>query len=157
MPVSDKAAPAPGCQAVPASPPGLPGRARSSRPDPADLEGSPVMTPRPAPPPPGLPPAADLITAVRTHGPATLDTWAPGIDTLADAATAAAWLGIERDTIYRHRTNPPAGQPLWPDPDYTAGRSGSWTYRTLILHRAAMPGRGTRGRGRPDPRNPTPS
>ena len=109
------------------------------------------MTPRPAPPPPGLPPAADLITAVRTHGPATLDTWAPAIDTLADAATAAAWLGIERDTIYRHRTNPPAGQPLWPDPDYTAGRSGSWTYRTLVLHRAAMPGRGTYGRGSPSP------
>ena len=115
------------------------------------------MTPRPAPPPPGLPPAAELITAIRTHGPAALGTWAPAIDTLADAATAAAWLGIERDTIYRHRTNPPAGQPLWPHPDYTAGRSGSWTYRTLALHRAAMTGRGTYGRGRPDRRNPTPS
>ena len=109
------------------------------------------MTPRPAPPPPGLPPAAELIAAVRADGPAALDAWAPAIDTLADAATAAAWLGIERDTIYRHRTNPPAGQPLWPNPDYTAGRSGSWTYRTLALHRAAMPGRGTYGRGRPSP------
>ena len=108
------------------------------------------MTPRPAPPPPGLPPAADLIAAVRASGPAALDTWAPAIDTLADATTAAAWLGIKPATIYRHRTNPPAGQPAWPPSD-TPGRSGCWTYRTLVLHRAAMPGRGTYGRGRPSP------
>jgi hypothetical protein len=114
------------------------------------------MTPPPAPPPPGLPPAAELIAAVRTGGDDTLDAWAPAIDTLADTATAAAWLGIEPATIYRHRTNPPAGQSAWPAPDYTAGRSGSWTYRTLVLHRAAMPGRGAYGRGRPSPR-PAPS
>jgi len=110
------------------------------------------MTTAPAPPPPGLPTAAELIALVRANGPTALDAYAPAIDTLADAATIAAWLVVIKPaTIYRHRTNPPAGQPRWPDPDYTAGRSGSWTYRTVVLHRAAMTGRGTYGRGRPSP------
>jgi hypothetical protein len=106
-----------------------------------------IMTPRPAPPPPGLPAAGELIAAVRAGGPAVLDAWAPAIDTLADAATAAAWLRIKPATIYRHRNNPPAGQPA----DHTSGRSASWTFRTLVLHRAAMAGRGAYGRGRPSP------
>lgn len=105
------------------------------------------MSPRPAPA--SLPPAATLITLARTRGPAALDAYAPAIDTLADTQTAAAWLGITPATIYRHRRNPPPGQPRWPQPDEIYGRSPAWTYRTLILHRAAMPGRGSAGRGRP--------
>ena len=33
--------------------------------------------------------------------------------------------------------------PRWPDNDYPADRTGAWRYRTLVLHRATMPGRGS--------------
>src|ERR1017187_961274 len=100
--------------------------------------------------PPGLPTAAELIALVLEHGPAALDAYSPAIDEDTDTAGAAAWLGIERASIWResHRRRPDA-PPRWPKPDYPASRGGSWRYRTLVLHRASMPGRGSAGRGRP--------
>jgi hypothetical protein len=97
-----------------------------------------------------LPPAAELIEAVKTSGPAALDNYAPEIDALADVQAAAAYLKISRNSIYRERSRKRAdGTPAWPAPDQTAARSAMWTYRTLILHRASMPGQGSAGRGRP--------
>lgn len=99
---------------------------------------------------PDLPPAAELVQAVKDRGPAALDVYAPAIDQLADVAAAAAWLGVSRASIYRERSRTRAdGAPAWPDADETAGRSGMWRYRTLVLHRASMPGKGSAGRGRP--------
>lgn len=110
----------------------------------------PGAEPAAAGPPPGLPGAAELIMLVREKGPAALDAYAPAIDEATDVAGAAAWLRIERATISRERSRRhPDGTPRWPKPDYPAGRSGSWRYRTLVLARAAMPGRGSAGRGRP--------
>jgi hypothetical protein len=74
----------------------------------------------------------------------------PWIDELADADAVAAWLDVKRDTIYRLQSRPLAdGTPSWPEPDLKAGRSKMWTYRTIALHRASMPGQGSAGRGRP--------
>jgi hypothetical protein len=113
--------------------------------------------------PAGLPPAAEVVEAVRAaraeagtakqaaaRVTAALRAFGPGLDELADTDAAAAWLGVKRDSIYRERTRELAdGSPSWPAPDLTAGRSAMWTYRTLALHRAAMPGQGSAGRGRP--------
>lgn len=79
-----------------------------------------------------------------------LDGYAPAIDEYADAAAAGAWLGMARNSVYRERARTRAGgEAGWPAPDLTAGRSGLWKYRTLVLHRAGLPGRGAAGRGRP--------
>lgn len=113
--------------------------------------------------PDGLPPAAQLIAEVRRvlaegylcDADAELNRYAPQIDAYADAATAAGWLTasgfrITPDSIYRERLRTRSGgEPGWPAPDLTAGRSGLWTFRTIVLHRASMPGRGTPGRPRP--------
>jgi len=97
-----------------------------------------------------LPPAAELVQAVKDNGPHVLASYMPAIDRLADVAAAADWLGISKASIYRERSRTRAdGAPAWPAPDETAGRSGMWTYRTLVLHRASMPGQGSAGRGRP--------
>lgn len=107
-------------------------------------------TPSAAGVPAGLPSAAALIALVREKGPEALDAYAPAIDEATDVAGAAAWLHIARTTISRERSRRrPDGTTRWPKPDYPAGRSGSWRYRTLVLHRAAMPGQGSAGRGRP--------
>lgn len=114
------------------------------------------MAEKPAagPPPPGLPPATELIALVRQKGPAALDAYAPAIDVATDIGGAAAYLRIKPTTISSERSRRrPDGTRRWPKPDYPAGRSGSWRYRTLILHRAAMPGRGSAGRGRPAQRS----
>jgi len=107
-----------------------------------------------------LPAAAILIQAARTataeaatgrRDPAraarrALDQWAPAIDQLADAAAIAAYLGISPRSISRIRLRTRAdGTSQWPEPDGRFGRSDVWTYRTIILHRAAMPGRGHPG------------
>lgn len=117
--------------------------------------------------PAGLPDAdalLELVGRVRAEGGgeaevrAALDAHAPGIDEMTDAAGAAAWLGISVDSVYRERSRTRAdGTPGWPAPDFTAGRSGVWRYRTLIEHRASMPGRGSAGRGRPADRSNPPS
>jgi hypothetical protein len=100
--------------------------------------------------PPGLPAAAELIALVRAQGPASLDVYAPAIDAPVDVAGAASWLGRQRDSISRDRSRRLAdGTPRWPRPDYPSGRSGSWRYRTIVMHLAALPGRGSAGRGRP--------
>jgi hypothetical protein len=104
----------------------------------------------------GLPGAAELIALVREKGPATLDAYAPGIDAATDVAGAAAWLGLKPAHISRERSRlRPDGRPRWPKPDYPVGRSGLWTYRTIVLHRAGMPGRGSAGRGRPAAAKPS--
>lgn len=95
-----------------------------------------------------LPAAADLIAAVKATGAAALEAYAPAIDELANAGTLAAWLGIARTTVYQEQSRMTAGgMPRWPAPDSTEARL--WRYRTIILHRAAMPGLGSAGRGRP--------
>ena len=106
-----------------------------------------------------LPPASDLIARARAilraggtveDASRMLDEYAPAVDELADAEASAAWLGITTGTVYQERSRTRAsGAAGWPDPDVTAGRSGAWRYRTLVLHRAGMPGRGSAGRGRP--------
>jgi hypothetical protein len=99
---------------------------------------------------PGLPPATELVSLVKDEGPGVLDAFAPAIDRYADAKAAAGWLGVTAATVYRERGRERAdGKPAWPVPDLVAGRSGMWRYRTLVLWRAAMPGRGSAGRGRP--------
>ena len=109
-------------------------------------------------PPAGLP-AADVLVAAakeamregtREDAREALDAYAPAVDELADIAEAAAWLGISTASVYRERSRVRAdGKAAWPEPDKTFGRSPAWTYRTLALYRAAMPGRGSAGRGRP--------
>jgi hypothetical protein len=106
--------------------------------------------------PAGLPAAADLAQAARDAIEAgrdpskALDAYAPAIDTLADAGTLAAWLGMSRASVYQERSRVNAdGTPRWPAADETGGRSGLWRLRTVILHRATMPGQGSAGRGRP--------
>lgn len=107
----------------------------------------------------GLPSCGELVEvvreALRTGGREAamrvLDGYAPAIDELADVAQAAEWIGISRASVYRERSRRRAdGAAAWPEPDRTfGGRSGAWTYRTLALHRASMPGQGSAGRGRP--------
>jgi hypothetical protein len=109
--------------------------------------------------PAGLPSAQEAIAAVRSilrdggtveDASRMLDQYTPAIDELADAEASAAWLGLTTGTVYQERSRTrAAGIAGWPDADLTAGRSGLWRYRTLVLHRAAMPGRGSAGRGRP--------
>lgn len=105
-----------------------------------------------------FPDAATLVAQVRkvmSEGTAEdagrlLDQYAPEIDELADVSAAADWLGISASSIYRERSRQRAdGSAAWPAPDAKFGRSGAWRYRTLVLHRAGMPGRGSAGRGRP--------
>lgn len=114
--------------------------------------------------PQGLPDATTLVEEIRpllqSENPdqATkhLGAYAPAIDELVDIPTAARWLGISPASIYRERSRQRAdGAPAWPEPDAKFGRSHAWRYRTLVLHRAAMPGKGSAGRGRPR-RNPSP-
>jgi hypothetical protein len=85
---------------------------------------------------PALPDASTLIRLVRDHGPATLDVYAPAIDAATGIAGAATWLGISPGTIYNSRNYRRAdGTTGWPEGD-------SWTYRQLVLHRAAPAPRG---------------
>ena len=94
-----------------------------------------------------LPDAAILIQAARGEGPRALDRWAPAIDQLTDLAGAARFLGLKGpDSIRRRMTRTRAdGTRKWPVPDQRFGRSPAWTYRTLVLHYAAAPGRGHPG------------
>ena len=105
-----------------------------------------------------LPESATIVEAIRPlllagqHDEAQqlLDNYMPAIDELADVPTAAQWLGISPASIYRERSRRRAdGAPAWPAADAKFGRSSAWKYRTLALHRAGMPGRGSAGRGRP--------
>lgn len=106
--------------------------------------------------PAGLPAAAELAEVVRAaiaagRDPAkALDAYTPAIDVLADAGTLAEWLGMTRASVYQERSRVNAdGAPRWPAADVTGGRSGLWRLRTIVLHRATMPGQGSAGRGRP--------
>jgi len=86
-----------------------------------------------------LPPAEDLVTLARKIGPEALDEYAPAIDALADMQTLANYLGITYGTI---RVDRQRGR--WPEPEPLPGRSPMWTYRKVIVYRAAMPGSGNR-------------
>jgi hypothetical protein len=104
--------------------------------------------------PPGLPSPDVLVALVREKGSSVLDAYAPAIDETVDVAAAAAWLGKKPASISRERSRRrPDGTLRLPAFDYPAGRSGSWRKRTLIEHLAAMPGRGSAGRGRPAARS----
>jgi hypothetical protein len=103
---------------------------------------------------------AEAIRAARAEGGTTaqverrvakaLKAFEPALDALADADALAAWLGVKRESIYREQSRSLADDtPSWPEPDFKAGRSKAWTYRTIALYRASMPGRGSAGRGRP--------
>jgi hypothetical protein len=106
--------------------------------------------PRPGSVPPGLPSAAELIALARAGGPGALNAYAPDIDQAADVRGYADWLGVERSTISRDRSRRvPGGGTRWPAPDYPAGRTGSWRVRSVVEHLAALPARGSAGRGRP--------
>ena len=95
----------------------------------------------------GLPPLAELVAAVKAHGPAALDKYAPAIDELADMPAAAAFLGIQAKSITRARERTRGdGSPDFAPPDRWFSRSPTWRYRTLVLHRAAAPGRGGSGK-----------
>lgn len=107
---------------------------------------------------PELPAAETVVDAARKAlrgGTAedarrALDAFAPAVDELADVAAAAQWLGMSKASVYRERSRVRAdGTPGWPAEDAMFGRSPAWTYRTLALHRAGMPGQGSAGRGRP--------
>jgi len=100
-----------------------------------------------------LPPAGELAATAKgvlarggsvKDASRALDPWAPAVDELADAAAAARFLGLKVTTVYMERW-----RGTWPPSDVPLGRSGLWRYRTLVLHRAQMPGRGSAGRGRP--------
>jgi len=106
----------------------------------------------------GLPPCEELVAAVREALQAgadedaarVLEACAPAIDEFAGVVEAAEWLGISPASIYRERSRVRAdGAAAWPEPDRVFGRSSVWKYRTLVLHRASMPGKGSAGRGRP--------
>jgi hypothetical protein len=96
---------------------------------------------------PTLPPAHDLIHQVREHGPGVLDRYAPEIDELADTSQIAAWLGIQPASIYRERARVREHGPAWPPPVPLPGRSPLWTWRAVVVYRAAMPGPGNRTTG----------
>lgn len=96
-----------------------------------------------------LPAARELVAIVRTAIEAhkdpsrALDPYAPAIDTLANAEQAGAFVGLSTASVYQERSRKNAdGSPRWPASDVPAGRSAFWTYRTIVLHRAAMPGNG---------------
>jgi hypothetical protein len=91
-----------------------------------------------------LPPASDLIALVKSDGAEALDRYAPDVEALASTAEVAEYLGVKPQTIRRERFRPRADGTTWPEPDRRFGRAASWTYRTVILHRAAQPGPGNR-------------
>jgi len=96
------------------------------------------------------PNAADLIAAVKADGPGALDRWMPWIDELTDIDGAARFLGIQARSISRARLRIRADKtPEFPNPDRIFGRSPAWRFRTLVLARAASPGRGGSGRWQP--------
>lgn len=98
---------------------------------------------------PERPSARDLAGAVSSGDPGALDRLpAAWLDELLDAERAASWLGIATKTVYVD-----SSRGRWPAADLTLGRSRAWTRRTLVLHLAARPGRGTPGRPRV-PRKP---
>jgi hypothetical protein len=97
-----------------------------------------------------------LVALMREKCPSALDDYAPAIDETTDVFGAAAWLGRKPASISREGSRRrPDDTPRCPAPDYPAGRGGSSRKRTLIEHLAAMPGRGTVGRGRPAARPTT--
>jgi len=89
--------------------------------------------------------AAELIALVREHGPGALDNmeW---LDELADYTAAAAFLGVDERTLRTEagKTNADGSRKL-PAPARRFGRSPTWTLRSLVLNRAARPGRGGKG------------
>lgn len=105
----------------------------------------------------GLPDFHTLVSLVREHGPGVLDQCEPIIDELADATRLAEWTGLKPGSIYRMSQRTLSdGSPEWPEQDDRFGNSKVWRYRTIVVHRAAAPGRGAPGRPRPPRRQPAP-
>jgi hypothetical protein len=83
----------------------------------------------------------------RSAGSKALDVYKPVIDELADMTQAAAFLGYVdagtvRRKLWRHRKD---GTPEWPAHDMKIARSPAWRYRTIVVHLAMSPGRGSPG------------
>jgi hypothetical protein len=104
---------------------------------------------------------AELVGLVKEHGPGVLDGmgW---LSQVVDVAGAAEFTGLKPGAVRSYHsharrkraaitagtlTAATAGW-LWPEPNQTFGGRPTWTLRTLVLGRAAMPGRGAGG-GRP--------
>jgi hypothetical protein len=97
-----------------------------------------------------LPPSTQLIAEVKTGGPTALDKYAPEIDQLTDTEGAGQFLGIKDRSVRRSLGRIRAdGTPEFAPPDQRFRRSPAWTYRTLVLHRAASPGPGGTTRFQP--------
>lgn len=109
---------------------------------------------------------AELVVLVRDQGPQALHgmRWL-GETTDAEGAAQFTGLSVSAVRMYhgaarRRRARgescrywpapgvPLDGQWMWPEPDKTLGRRPGWKLRTLVLARAAMPGRGYRQSGR---------
>ena len=91
-----------------------------------------------------VPGAHDLVAAVRASGAGALDACpAEFLAELLDAEHAAEWLGIKRGTVYQE-----VKRNRWPAPDRKFGQSGTWSRKTLVLHRASMVGVGAPGKPR---------
>lgn len=96
--------------------------------------------------PDGLPPAAELIEAMRRRlaeqvpaeqVAAEVTAAHPALGIAAPAVVLAEWLGIKPDTIWVART-----RKTWPEPDGKFGKTSLWKFSTAALGRAAAPGRG---------------
>jgi hypothetical protein len=66
---------------------------------------------------------------------------------MTDMSGAAVFLrykdvGTVQKKKFRARKD---GTPEWPEPDLVFGRSPGWRYRTIIVHLAMSPGRGSPG------------
>src|SRR5215469_6559652 len=107
---------------------------------------------------------AELVELVKAKGPEALDGL-DYLDEIVDIDHAAEFTGLKATAIRSYhgqalrkraaRAELPARerkkaapQWMWPEPDMVLARRPGWKLRTLVLSRAAMPGRGAGG-GRP--------
>ena len=69
--------------------------------------------------------------------------WGGATELLAPIPVLAAWLGVEKSTIYMARTRKRTdGSPVWPDEDETILGRKMWRFASVALNRASTPGRG---------------
>lgn len=92
------------------------------------------------------PTCAELVTAIKGKNQRDRDQYLaqfPWLDDLADTRTLAAWTGIEATSITDYHTRKTGGPRKWPVPDEEYGGRPVWRFRTILLHRASQPGRGS--------------
>ena len=92
----------------------------------------------------------ELIALVREYGPGSVSRldW---LEQVVGYDDAARFLEVGVRTLRTDATRPPTkdGTPRMPRPDQRLGRSPGWKLRTLVLHRASLPGQGAKGRPKP--------